>query len=89
MGQSINLNHYLINGEVAPKLSRKAKEFALYVIGIYMFPKQMGAKTPSDINCLKKPGKKACPGKLVITRKSEKEVVWECPSCGDFGVIST
>lgn len=42
----------------------------------------------TDVRCFKKPARRACSGKIVTTRsRGHEEITWECPSCGNNGVI--
>ncbi len=42
----------------------------------------------TDVCCFKKPRRRPCPGRIVTTRsRSREEISWECPSCGNNGVI--
>ena len=83
-----NLNHYTRNGKIKPESSPAVKKMAEYLLSIYNYSTIIGIKAVSDIKCLKRPGRKPCKGKLNIMRKSNNEVVWECPACGDYGVIT-
>lgn len=42
----------------------------------------------TDVRCFKKPARRPCSGRIVATRsQSREEISWECPSCGNNGVI--
>ena len=42
----------------------------------------------TDVHCFKKPAKRACSGRIVTTRsRSREDITWECPSCGNKGII--
>ena len=42
----------------------------------------------TDVRCFKKPARRACTGKVVtMTTRGQEAIRWECPSCGNNGVI--
>jgi len=67
--------------------SSTLKKMAEFVACIYNYPIEPGVITKSVIACRKKPKRKPCIGRLIITRVSKKEVHWKCPICGDNGII--
>jgi hypothetical protein len=84
-----DLNHYTKDGKINPNSAPGVKKMAKYLLSIFNYSKINGIRAASDIKCLKRPKRKPCTGKLIIQRKSDNEVVWECPVCGDFGVIKS
>lgn len=42
----------------------------------------------APIRCRRRPGRKPCPGFLDAQFGADFEIVWECPECGDHGVIT-
>lgn len=42
---------------------------------------------PSLIQCRRRPGRQRCPGRVHLVRTEKEEILWECESCGDNGVI--
>lgn len=47
-----------------------------------------GEPHQSDIGCRRRPRRRACPGKLTITRRElEDDILWQCPTCEDSGLV--
>ena len=67
---------------------RLAEHFAAIVAAATADPCQ--AATGSSVRCRRRPGRKPCPGSIraAITLDDRMDVVWDCPACGDNGVIS-
>lgn len=43
----------------------------------------------SALRCRRRPGRKACPGRMVVSRTTpDLPIHWRCDGCGDEGVIS-
>ena len=45
-------------------------------------------QTIRRIKCRRRPGHRACPGVIQYRLWADERIIWECPSCGDNGVIS-
>ena len=41
----------------------------------------------TNVPCWRSPGRKRCRGDIMAERRAGSEIVWECPVCGDNGVI--
>jgi hypothetical protein len=65
-----------------------AEHFAAIVAATTSAPCQ--AATGSPVRCRRRPRRKPCPEAIraAITLDDRMDVVWDCPSCGDNGVIS-
>jgi hypothetical protein len=49
---------------------------------------ESGTVLSSKVKCRRRPGRKPCPGEIMaVLRGQSKEIIWECPVCGDNGVI--
>lgn len=43
----------------------------------------------SSLSCRRRPQRRPCPGRLVLTRiEHDDDIRWECPACGDCGIIT-
>src|SRR5882672_5108143 len=42
---------------------------------------------PIGVRCRRRPGRRACPGEICAMMDDETNIVWECPACGDNGLI--
>ena len=88
----IDLTHYLDEHGATVKLPSPARRLAEYfgaiVRAVTWDP--VGAGTKSSVCCRRRPGRKPCPGQIraAITLDDRMDIVWECPSCGDNGLIS-
>jgi hypothetical protein len=88
----IDLTHYLDeHGAIVtvPSPARRlAEHFGAIVRAVTWDP--VGAETGSSVRCRRRPGRKRCPGQIraAITLDDGMDIVWECPSCGDNGLIS-
>jgi len=48
-----------------------------------------GLRWVSALTCVRRPGRRACPGHLAVSRIDvPPSIEWQCTSCGDEGVIS-
>lgn len=88
----IDLTHYLDKqGAIvtAPAAARRLGEhFAAIVGAVTCNPCEAAAG--SIVRCRRRPDRKPCPGQIraTITLDDRMDIVWECPSCGDNGLIS-
>ncbi|MBE0448970.1 MAG: hypothetical protein IBX64_12925 [Actinobacteria bacterium] len=46
-----------------------------------------GIAVPSALRCRRRPGRKPCRGNLLIARRDDGVIEWQCPLCGDDGFI--
>jgi hypothetical protein len=88
----IDITHYLDeHGAIvtAPAPARRlAEHFAAIVRAVTCEPCE--AAIASIVRCRRRPGRKPCPGQIraAITLDDQMNIAWECPSCGDKGLIS-
>jgi hypothetical protein len=88
----IDITHVLDeHGAIAASSSparRLAEHFTAIVVAVTYDPCQ--AASGSTVRCRRRPGRKRCPGliRAAITLDERMDIVWECPSCGDNGVVS-
>lgn len=48
----------------------------------------IGAAWQTALPCRRRPGRRACPGRVIVARPPEGPIRWQCAACGDAGVIS-
>jgi hypothetical protein len=68
-----------------------AKRLAAYLGSIVRAASIAPADVPniSGVACRRRPGRKPCPGTIVVVRALlPSKIEWCCPSCGEGGVIS-
>ena len=88
----VDITHYLDErGAIIPAPAparRLAEHFAAIVGSVTCDPCQ--AAKGSVVPCRRRPGRKPCPGRIraAITLDDRMDIVWDCSSCGDNGVIS-
>ena len=88
----VDITHYLdARGAIvaAPTPARRLAEHFAAIVGAATSDPQRAA-TASGVRCRRRPGRRPCPGEIraSITLDDRMDVVWECPACGDEGVIS-
>ena len=47
-----------------------------------------GMPWQTALACRRRPGRRPCPGRVVVARPPDGPIRWQCPVCGDAGVIS-
>jgi len=68
-----------------PQLKKKVEK--LREIIVFATSEQSDITYESNVRCNRRPGRKPCPGYLVIEMTGEDEIYWICPVCGDEGVL--
>lgn len=49
----------------------------------------VGGVWETALPCARRPGRRACPGRMLVQRTAPEEPIrWQCSACGDDGVIS-
>ena len=81
------LEHYLNeDGEFPADLGGPAQSLARF------FAEIVSATTEarrSAVRCRRRPNRKPCPGVIqAVVEVRREEILWECPVCGDNGVLS-
>jgi len=86
-----DLRHYLTEEGYLADLPTPTLNLALFVGSIVAW---VTGHRPSDtprtnVYCRRSPGRRRCPGEVqAVLDESSARIVWECPICGDNGVIS-
>jgi hypothetical protein len=68
-----------------------AKRFAAYLGGVVSAATAHppGEVIATGLACHRRPGRKPCPGKLLVRRaEAPAQIEWACPACSEEGVIS-
>jgi len=76
-------------GGIAPESGparRLAEHFAAIVAAASALPSQTVALT--SVPCRRRPGRRPCPGRIQAVVTEESSIQWQCPACGDNGLIS-
>jgi hypothetical protein len=85
-----DMTHYLDDSgcivEMPTRVRRLADHFGAIVAA-------MSTQTPekvvrTQVRCRRRPGRRACVGLIQAVINSEEHIRWQCPSCGDNGLIS-
>jgi hypothetical protein len=89
---STDLRHFMIDEEIFWAPNRQAERLLRYLLSIVdevsLAPE--GQSVTTKVKCRRRPGRKPCRAPVTggWTREGgEIKVVWECPRCGDNGVI--
>jgi hypothetical protein len=70
-----------------PPPARRLAEYFGSIIGAATLAAP-GVEVHTALRCRRRPGRKPCPGRIVIERfEVPPEIEWSCPFCGDRGVI--
>lgn len=86
-----DLSHFVNErGNLPTNIAGPARRLAEYLAAI------VAAATSADsqgqgktrIKCRRRPGHRACPGVIEYRLWADERITWECPSCGDNGIIS-
>lgn len=88
----IDMTHYLDeHGAIvtAPAAAHRLGEHFAAIVGAVTY-NPCEAATGSTVRCRRRPGRRPCPGQIrgAITLDDQMNIVWECPCCGDNGLIS-
>lgn len=79
-----DLNHYRSVSEDAPVLPGHVIDLVRAATA-----GDAGDRWRSALPCRRRPGRRACPGRMVITRaEPDAPIRWRCDACGDQGTIS-
>jgi hypothetical protein len=86
-----DLSHFVDDtGSLPRALPGPARRLAEYLTAIVVAATgahHLSQATPR-ISCRRRPRRRACPGDIEYRLWADERITWECPSCGDNGVIS-
>nr|GLK33700.1 hypothetical protein GCM10017611_05420 [Rhodococcus wratislaviensis] len=83
-----DLRHFLDLPDKVPGPARRLAE-QLYDLVRAATAGDTGAAWVSALRCRRRPGNRACAGRMLVLRTDPSgPIVWECSSCGDAGRIS-
>ena len=84
-----DITHFLDDtGGVAAKAGparRIAEHFGAIIAAVSAQP--LEARTSTRVRCRRRPGRRPCSGEIRAVFDCETNIVWECPACGDNGLI--
>src|SRR5438132_8839642 len=84
-----NLRHFL--DDTGALIESRPGRIAAYFAEIVQIatPRMVGAWSLSEVRCRRRPGHKLCTGRIgVRLTDTSLTVEWECPECGDAGIVS-
>lgn len=83
-----DLHHYLDLPDDTPGPARRLAEQLADVVRAATAG-ETGTTWMSALPCHRRPGNRACPGRIVVARPEPPEPIrWQCSACADEGVIS-
>jgi hypothetical protein len=65
---------------------RLAEHFGAIIVSLANTVPETVTCTP--VPCRRRPGRRPCPGRIQGVVNSELNIRWQCPACGDNGLIS-
>jgi len=84
--------HFLNKDGMIGDLPKPAERLVTYLGSIVKAVSHSGNNKPvsTAIICQRRPGHKRCTGRIVagIDARHSYEIDWQCPSCGDNGIVS-
>jgi len=82
-----DLRHFLGMPDDTPAPARRMAEHLTLIVRAATAG-DAGLRWVSALTCLRRPGRRACPGHLAVLRIDvPPSIEWQCTSCGDEGVI--
>ena len=84
-----DLNHALGMGDDAPRPARRLTEHLTTIVRAATAAERAGEWWTSAIPCRRRPGRRACLGRIAILRDQPPVPIhWRCSNCTDEGTIS-
>lgn len=84
-----DLNHVLGMGDDAPRPARRLTEHLTTIVRAATAAERAGEWWTSAIPCRRRPGRRACLGRIAILRDQPPVPIhWRCSNCTDEGTIS-
>jgi hypothetical protein len=87
----VDLRHFIDeDGDLPDKMPTPALNRALFFDSIVaLVTDHLPARDPhTNVPCWRSPGRKRCLGEIMAElRLGSDEITWQCPLCGDHGVI--
>lgn len=73
-----------------PELPGPARRIADYFGAIVIAMSDLLPETMvrTHVRCRRRPGRRPCAGRLEAVIDAESRIRWQCPACGDNGVLS-
>lgn len=85
-----NLQHYLdSHGQIPEHLPGPAYNLALFLGSItsWVTSHPAGSYPRTNVPCRRRPGRRRCAGFIHARLQPDRAIIWECPYCGDNGLI--
>lgn len=85
-----DMRHFECIDQMTDERYSEARRLATYLGSIVAAASAgaAGVVLPTPLACRRRPGRRPCPGTLLVSRTDvPPEILWECPSCGDEGLI--
>jgi hypothetical protein len=85
-----DLNHFVDTqtGELPPNVLGPARRLMEYLTRIVAAATTAHDQPVDQVKCRRRPGHRACPGVIEHRIWADERIAWQCPSCGDNGIIS-
>ena len=87
-----DLSHFIdeTTGDLPPELPGPGRRLAEHMVAIVAAATASAnqGEAPRPIKCRRRPRHRACAGVIEYHLWPDERITWECPACGDNGVIS-
>jgi len=86
----VNMTDYLDDtrgiAEIPGRARRVADHFGMIVAAISTMTPERVVRT--RVKCRRRPGRRPCAGRIQAVINADARIRWQCPICGDNGLIS-
>ncbi len=87
-----DLSHFIdeTTGDFPRNIPGPARRLAEHMVAIVVAAttSETRDEVQPPIKCRRRPKRRACPGVIKYRLWPDERITWECPTCGDNGVIS-
>ena len=71
-----------------PSPARRLMEYQTRIVAAATADADDEEQATRRIQCRRRPGRRPCPGIIEYRLWADERIRWQCPSCGDNGIIS-
>jgi hypothetical protein len=83
-----DIRHFLDGAGALPEMPGPALNLALFLGAIVAWVTSSAVDRRTNVPCRRTPGRRRCRGEILAALAPDgAEISWQCPVCGDNGVI--